>query len=258
MKKSVIFFLMISLFSCGNPHVSSDNEPSVTPTLESQTGQTTNSNEENDDDSSGEDTNESSKVIFFIGDRDDRNLDLSLRSDDLNSLPLGVSDSIILNFDDLDIMLTHRTEERLVVPELKDLFSVYSEESFDLSVLEPISTDEVQGEGRGIDTFSYDALTKDVLLVEFSRPVKSFSGIFLDLESTVFLPGIMRVFDCDGQLIASKEIIYPDGTDGDEGFHTLGFRAVKQEICSFGVTVGDLLNRTGVYKSVALDEIAFE
>ncbi len=260
MKYLSFIFVFVLVTSCGNPHVDSESKNSVTPRIETQTGQTNtpeesdNTNEENPD---GDQQNEQ-KVVFFIGNKNDKKIPEGLRTDSLNDLESGEFSDLSLNYPDLNIQFFHKTEERFLAPEINHLDSFFSEENYNLSVLAPISTDDIKGDGKGIDTLSTDALTKDVLLFQFSRPLKSFAGIFLDLESTAFMPGTLRAFDCGGNLVASELLIYPDGTDGDDGFYFIGFRALNFEICSFSVTVGDLINRTGVYKSVAVDEVAFE
>jgi hypothetical protein len=260
-KISLLAFLLVAS-SCGNPHLSADKKPvlQTIPTIKP----------EPQEEKPEPPVIVEPRVDFFIGAKEmtapymgmqssgfNENLK-ELLSNNLNDLEVGDFPSIDFMGLSTSIEVVHKTEERIVSSEANDLLTIYSVDDYDIFVKEPLESGDLSGEGRGIDTDSLNPLTKDVMLFKFSGPVKAFGGVFLDLESTSFMPGILRVFDCEGKLVASQFLLYPDNTIGDEEFHFIGFKAQNQEICSFGVTVGDFENQTGVYRGVAVDEVVFQ
>jgi len=262
-------FLILGLLiihSCGNPHITKKSSlVQTSPRIETQTP-----DQEEPETPPEPPVVVERKVDFYIGPKEEvfpysgsekigfeTGLE-QLRKNSLNDFQLGDHQSLDLFTQSYNVEFLHKTEARTVPSEAVTLESIYSKEDYFFKVMGPVRSETSLGEGHGIETGSFDSLTKDVLFFNFSSPVKAFGAVFLDLESSAFLPAILRVFDCAGKLVASKNIVYTDGSDGNGEFRFVGFKAQNLEVCAFGVTVGDYSNQNGVYRSLAIDEIVYE
>lgn len=268
MKFCFLFLGLLIIHSCGNPHLTKKNSViQATPRIETETP-----DEEQDEPEIPPEPPVviERKVDFYVGAKEESypysgsvstgfeaGL-LQLKKNSLNDFEVGEYQSLDLFTQSYNVEFLHKTEFRYVSPEASSLEAIYSKEDYFFKVMAPVRSEASLGDGHGIETGSFDAFTKDVLLFNFSSPVKAFGAVFLDLESSVFLPAVLRVFDCSGKLVASKNVAYADGSDGNGEFRFVGFKAQNLEVCAFGVTVGDYANQNGVYRSVAIDEIVYE
>lgn len=246
--KNLFFILtLLSAVSCGNPHFKLNSDfVRNTPTIGGEPEGTTIfiGAEEFAYPYQGEDSSGFSADLNAI----ERN-DFSQFS--VENVPI-----VIVQQDGLQIEILHKTEA-LQIPSSLVLDNYYSAENFDLSIKNILDIGSKSNDGVGVDTGSSDAISKDVFLFNFSRPLRAFGGYFVDVESSSFLPSVIRLFDCDGKLVEQKSVVYPQSSNGQEKIHFMGF-STTERICSMGVTVGDYEGGNGAYRGLGLDEIVFQ
>jgi hypothetical protein len=164
---------------------------------------------------------------------------------------------VIVQKDSLEIEILHKTESIQLPSSLTTSGDYYSAENFDLTIKSLFESGARSSDRKGVETGSVDAVSRDVFLFNFSRPISAFGGYFVDVESSSFVPSIIRLFDCDGRLIEQQSVLYPQLSNGEGKIHFIGF-TTNQKICAMGLTVGDYEGGNGAYRGLGLDEIVFQ
>ena len=248
MKNLFLALTVLSLTSCGNPHFKLDSEfVRSTPTIGGEPEGTSIyfGAEEFGYPYQGENSSGFSANLNNIERYDFANLTAE-------DVPI-----VIIQQDGLEIEILHKTESIEIPSRLLTSEDYYSTESFDLSIKNLADIGSKSADAMGVETGSADAVSKDVFLFNFSRPISAFGGYFVDVESSTFVPSIIRLFDCNGKLVEEKAVIYPQVSTGEGKNHFVGF-TTSQGICSMGLTVGDYEGGNGAYRGLGLDEIVFQ
>lgn len=241
-------FTLLLLVSCGNPHYKLDSEfVRNTPTI----------------------GGESESTSIFVGVEEfgypyqgesssgfSANLN-SIERFDFSQLNEENVPIVTVQQGDLEIGILHKTESIQAPSSLLTSADYYSAENFDLTIKNLMESGAQSADRIGVETGSVDAVSRDVFLFNFSRPIRAFGGYFVDVESSSFLPSIIRLFDCNGRLIEDRSVIYPQVSTGEGKIHFIGFTS-NQRICSMGLTVGDYEGGNGAYRGLGLDEIVFQ
>ena len=85
---------------------------------------------------------------------------------------------------------------------------------------------------------------KRTILWSFSAPVSFWGATVLDLESTSHSSALVRGFDCSKSLLFELPVRHPSNETGDKEVHFVGFRSNFSNICYVTLSVNDTSDPT--------------
>lgn len=235
MKYFLLLTSVITLSSCGNPHISSTQSSleKLAPPITTDTYCSEMTEED---------------YTFYFGNQSEQNFlkaieckkpitETFISFDDGQVYSLSNEEKVSLSY-----RLFHKNEFGNQDQKVQYLDDIFGTHTFLINVENPVSKNGITGKDRGITTSGTDTANKDAFVWSFSLPISYWSAKAVDLHSAK-----IRLFDCSRELIKDAYVSH----DGRGKLQHLSFVSSRKNICHVSISAND----NGA--TLAIDEFSY-